>query len=89
VKCAEYQPAEEPFMIYFTFEVQMLMYIHSYLSKNEVIGLLGGKSYDTTEVIGKTQVARRILIVNKFYPCTSCINQPIKRLKNCEISDSE
>jgi hypothetical protein len=46
VQCETYESFEaQPYRIYFTFEVQMLMYIHSYLSKHEVIGLLGGMCY--------------------------------------------
>lgn len=63
------------------------MLIHSYLSKNEVIGLLGGKFYNTNTFIKGTQEPVKYLIVNKIYPSESCIANPSVRLKNCEISD--
>jgi len=62
------------------------MYIHSYLSKNEIIGLLGGRRYDTNEFGSNLRNSKKILVVNKIYPCSSCINTPSERLKNCEIS---
>jgi hypothetical protein len=50
----------------------MLMYIHSYLSKNEVIGLLGGKFYNANDCIKGTNEPIRYLIVSKIYPAESC-----------------
>lgn len=67
----------------------MLMYIHSYLSKNEVIGLLGGKSYDSSVCMKGSNEPIRYLIVSKIYPSESCIKTPSVRLKNCEISDDQ
>ena len=66
------------------------MHIHSYLSKNEIIGLLGGKVYNTKIPYskgGKDHV--KILVISKIYPSESCIQVPSVRLKNCEISDEE
>lgn len=67
------------------------MYIHSYLSKNEVIGLLGGHIYETNiPIINSTQNEKvKYLIVSKIYPTESCVLNPADRLKNCEISDNE
>ena len=43
LQCQTYQNVyQQPYRIYFTFEVQMLMMVHAYLSKNEVIGILAG-----------------------------------------------
>ena len=65
------------------------MYIHSYLSKNEVIGLLGGKAYDSSVCMKGSNEPIRYLIVSKIYPSESCIKTPSVRLKNCEISDDQ
>jgi len=65
------------------------MYIHSYLSKNEIIGLLGGKSYRTNELVKGSKEQGRILVISRIYPSDSCIKIPSVRLKNCEISDEE
>mmetsp|Transcript_39846 Transcript_39846/g.61034 ORF Transcript_39846/g.61034 Transcript_39846/m.61034 type:complete len:162 (+) Transcript_39846:635-1120(+) len=62
------------------------MFIHSYLSKNEVIGLLGGKIYESKITLRHEHPPTNIkfIVVNKIYPAESCI-EPCKRLKNCEI----
>ena len=65
------------------------MYIHSYLSKNEIIGLLGGKAYETNILMKNGKDHIKILVVSKIYPSESCIKIPSVRLKNCEISDEE
>jgi hypothetical protein len=31
----------------------------------------------------------KYLIVSKIYPTESCVQDPVDRLKNCEISDNE
>jgi hypothetical protein len=67
----------------------MLMYIHSYLSKNEVIGLLGGISYDTKIHIAGHEGTVKNLVITKIYTADSCIKSPNGRQKNCEISDEE
>lgn len=86
VQCETYESFEtQPYRIYFTFEVQMLMYIHSYLSKHEVIGLLGGITYQSMES-GKPV---KYLVISKIYTAESCIESQTVRLKNCEISDAE
>lgn len=54
--------------IYFSFEVQILMHIHSYLSKNEVIGLLGGNCFETNQFMSGTRDKVKILVVTKIYP---------------------
>jgi hypothetical protein len=61
----------------------MLMYIHSYLSKHEVIGLLGGMCYWSHSENAK------YLVISKIYAAESCIESQTVRLKNCEISDEE
>ena len=43
----------------------MLMYIHSYLSKHEVIGLLGGITYQRENI--------KYLVISKIYTAESCI----------------
>lgn len=84
VQCETYETFEaQPYRIYFTFEVQMLMYIHSYLSKHEVIGLLGGMCYQSSSENSK------YLVISKIYAAESCIESQTVRLKNCEISDEE
>jgi len=65
------------------------MYIHSYLSKNEIIGLLGGKLYETNQYLKNSKEQIKILVISKIYPSESCIKIPSVRLKNCEISDKE
>lgn len=89
--CAMYPSlAQQPYRIYFTFEVQMLMYIHSYLSKNEVIGILGGQIYKTNLRYSTTSDDTvRILVVSKIYPVESCVHNAKDRLQNCEISDAD
>jgi proteasome lid subunit RPN8/RPN11 len=57
------------------------MYIHSYLSKHEVIGLLGGITYQRENI--------KYLVISKIYNAESCIQSQTVRLKNCEISDEE
>ena len=90
VSCENYQSfGHQQYQIYFTFEVQILMHIHSYLSKNEVIGMLGGKSFESNEFVPGTRDRVYILIVTKIYPSSSNITIPSQRLKNCEISDEE
>jgi len=89
VKCEQYPSFDQqPYKIYFTFEVQIMMYLHTYLSKNEVIGLLGGKIYETNQYYksGSFKERIKILVVSKIYPSESCIKIPSVRLKNCEIS---
>jgi hypothetical protein len=67
VQCETFESFEtQPYRIYFTFEVQMQMYIHSYLSKHEVIGLLGGLSY-------VSEGGAIYLVVSKIYCAESCI----------------
>ena len=65
------------------------MYIHSYLSKNEVIGLLGGKVYNSTIYIKGSAEPVKFLIVSKIYPADSCISNSSARIKNCEISGED
>ena len=68
----------------------MLMYIHSYLSKNEVIGLLGGRHYETT--VNRNGVEEKLIyiVISKVYAAESCThNVNSQRNVNCEISDSE
>ena len=65
------------------------MFIHSYLSKHEVIGLLGGRTYDSGCFMKGTGEPIKYLIVSKIYPSESCTKQPSVRLKNCEISDEQ
>lgn len=79
----------QQYQIFFTFEVQILMHIHAYLSRNEVIGLLGGTSYESNKTFSETGERIKILVVSKIYPSESCISIPSVRLKNCEISDEE
>lgn len=67
----------------------MLMYIHSYLSKHEVIGLLGGRTYDSGFYMKGSNEPIKYLIVSKIYPSESCTKTPSVRLKNCEISDDQ
>jgi hypothetical protein len=68
----------------------MMMYIHSYLSKNEVIGMLGGRSYDTRiNLKGSTTETVKILVITKIYTSESCIQDHEVRKVNCEISDEE
>jgi hypothetical protein len=62
------------------------MYIHSYLSRNEIIGMLGGKCYKTNEFVSGSKEPIQVLIVSKIYPSESNIKIPAVRLKNCEIS---
>ena len=66
-----------------------MMYIHSYLSRNEIIGLLGGKLYETNLTMKSGKDKIMVLVVSKIYPSESCIKIPSVRLKNCEISDEE
>ena len=88
VNCEPYPSFhQQPYRIYFTFEVKLIMLIHSYLSKNEVIGLLGGKFYNSSTTIKGSQEPVKYLIVSKIYPSESCIANPSVRLKNCEMSD--
>lgn len=90
VECDPYQSFNhQQFQIYFSFEVQILMHIHSYLSKNEVIGLLGGSCFDTNQFVPGTREKVKILVVTKIYPARSSISIPLVRLKNCEISDQD
>ena len=67
----------------------MLMYIHSYLSKNEVIGLLGGKCYESNVFLKGSLEPVKYLVVSKIYPAESCVSNSSTRIKNCEISDAE
>ena len=58
----------------------MLMYIHSYLSKHEVIGLLGGRHYESTypykgdKKDGEQTV--KFIIISKIYISESCTHDP-------------
>ena len=65
------------------------MYIHSYLSKHEVIGLLGGKVYKTNINLPGQIEPVHYIIISKVYAAESCIESTTVRLKNCEISDEE
>lgn len=65
------------------------MHIHSYLSKNEVIGLLGGNCFETDQRVPGTRDKIKLLVVTKIYPAQSNIQIPAVRHKNCEISDEE
>ena len=66
------------------------MYIHSYLSKHEVIGMLGGQVYQSIfSLKNEVQQPIKYIVINKIYPSESCISKPEVRLKNCEISDEE
>lgn len=69
----------------------MLMMVHAYLSKNEVIGILAGQIYETSIPfsIRPTDEKVRVLVVSKIYPTESCVHEPAERLRNCEISDAE
>ena len=58
----------------------MLMYIHSYLSKNEVIGILGGQIYTTNVRYSSSEDTVRILVVSKIYPVESCVHNAKDRL---------
>lgn len=74
VSCDTYPSfSGQPFQIYFSFEVQILMHIHSYLSKNEVIGLLGGKCFETNQFVPGTREKIKIILVTKIYPAQSNI----------------
>jgi len=50
----------------------MLMYIHSYLSRNEVIGLLGGRHYETIVNSNGIEEKKIYIIISKIYPAESC-----------------
>ena len=50
----------------------MLMYIHSYLSKNEVIGLLGGRHYESNVNRGGIEEKITYIVISKVYPAESC-----------------
>lgn len=90
VTCDLYQSFHnQPYQIFFTFEVQILMHIHSYLSKNEVIGLLGGKCFETSQFVPGTRDKIKILVVTKIYPAQSSISIPKVRHTNCEISPED
>jgi hypothetical protein len=90
LQCLTYQNVyQQPYRIYFTFEVQMLMMVHAYLSKNEVIGILAGQIYETELPFSIRPDKVRILVVSKIYPTESCVHEPAERLRNCEISDTE
>ena len=65
------------------------MLVHAYLSKNEVIGILGGQIYDTKLKYSLGNENVKILVVSKIYPTESCVENPTERLRNCEISDEE
>ena len=67
----------------------MFMYIHSYLSKNEVIGLLGGKHYETNITINGVEEKRIYIVISKIYPAESCTHSLEARKVNCEISDED
>ena len=69
VECDTYQSFNhQQYQIYFSFEVMILMHIHSYLSKHEVIGLLGGSCFETNELVPGTREKVKILVVTKIYP---------------------
>jgi hypothetical protein len=67
----------------------MVMYIHSYLSKNEVIGLLGGNTFETNIYLPGSMEPVKYLVISKIYTADSCIKHATGRQKNCEISDEE
>ena len=81
IPCQTYfNEQSQPYRIYFTFEVQMLMFIHAYLSKNEVIGMLGGHIYNTNCRIPNTFELVKYIIISRIYPTESCTPNPSDRL---------
>ena len=50
----------------------MLMFVHAYLSKHEVIGMLGGNIYDTNIPINGTKETVKYIIISRIYPTESC-----------------
>jgi hypothetical protein len=50
----------------------MLMYIHAYLSKHEVIGMLGGHIYDSNILIKGTYDTVKYIVISRIYPTESC-----------------
>lgn len=67
----------------------MLMQVHAYMSKNEVIGILAGQIYQTKlKYTGGTDLVK-VIVISKIYPTESCIHNATERLRNCEISDGE
>jgi len=54
----------------------MLMCIHAYLSKHEVIGLLGGKCYDSTDMFEGQPI--KYIIITKIYQSDSCTNHALR-----------
>jgi len=67
----------------------MLMYIHAYLSKNEVIGILGGQIYETNILVKGTAETVKYIVISRIYPTESCTANERERKQNCEISDME
>ena len=64
------------------------MYIHAYLSKHEVIGMLAGQIYDTNILIRGTNDTVKYIIISRIYPTESCTDLRDRR-QNCEISPIE
>jgi len=67
----------------------MLMFIHAYLSKNEVIGILGGQIYETNIQVKGTNETVKYIVISRIYPTESCTSNERDRKQNCEISDME
>ena len=67
----------------------MLMLVHAYMSKNEVIGILAGQIYETKLKYPSGNELVKIIVISKIYPTESCVASSAERLRNCEISDTE
>mmetsp|Transcript_18442 Transcript_18442/g.17563 ORF Transcript_18442/g.17563 Transcript_18442/m.17563 type:complete len:247 (+) Transcript_18442:666-1406(+) len=80
VTCSQYKSfSQQPYLVYISLEALLILNIHSHLSKNEVIGYLGGFCFDTKDN------SQKYILIHQAYPCKSIVENQRERSKNVEI----
>ena len=81
IPCSQYKSiASQPFQVYIALEALLILNVHSHLSKNEVIGFLGGFCFES-----KTNQNQKYILIHQAYPCNSTIQNMKERQKNVEL----
>ncbi|TNV85286.1 hypothetical protein FGO68_gene10664 [Halteria grandinella] len=69
----------QPYIIYISVEVQIMLNVHSHLSEFEVIGFLGGYCLDSKDS------QHKYLLIHSAYPCESMIQDQKERQRNVDL----
>lgn len=89
MNCAQYKNYRvQPYFVHFELEALFILNVHSHISKQEVIGFLGGQ-YIKSQTEGKTCKCPLTLfldiIVQQVYPCDSVVPDARNRSHNVDL----